>query len=344
MIDEAQQGSAVRGIRFEPTGQTKVVPLPVPTAGTGEVVVRVTSTGVCGSDLSALRGTHSFRTPPLISGHEAGGIIEEIGEGVEGMAVGDRVVIDPQRVCGTCAKCTAGRYHLCPSKQMLGIAEWDGSFADLVTVPAYTIIPAPEGIAPEHLALAEPIAVAVHAVDRAMPQPGTRTLVLGGGTIGSLITRTLTARGVEHVDVVEPRAFLAETLAQVGAQRAFTPEEYAAAEVEPYDLVLIAAGVPALLETAFTSIATGGTIVQVAVFGSDVPVPVGQLQVKEIAFLGTAMYVRQDFVEALEILDRFPELPDLIVSRTTSLEDGAPLIEEMGRSGPGDILKLVMVP
>ena len=333
----------MRGIRFESTGQAHVVPLPTPSAGPGEVVVKVTSTGVCGSDLSALSGKHIFRIPPLISGHEAGGIVHELGEGATGFSVGDRVVIDPQRVCGNCSKCSSGRYHLCPHKQMLGISEWDGSFADLVTVPEYTLIPAPAGVSDEHLALAEPIAVAVHAVNRVDLSHVSRALVLGGGTIGSLITRVLSARGVDTVDVVEPRSFLTETLSTLGASNVYEPSALPSGE-DQYDAVFVAAGVPALLDTAFERITTGGTIVQVAVFATGHEVPVGQVQVKEISFLGTAMYVRQYFVEALEIMDRYPEIADLLVTRIATLEDGAGLITAMAADGPGDILKLVMVP
>ncbi|WP_193106100.1 zinc-binding dehydrogenase [Brachybacterium sp. FME24] len=334
----------MRGIRFEAEGRAQVVPLPVPAAGPGEVVVAVTSTGVCGSDLSALQGKHIFRKPPLISGHEAGGIVHEIGEGVTAASVGDRVVIDPQRVCGQCTKCNSGRYHLCPRKQMLGISEWDGSFADLVSVPEYTLIPAPDRVKDEHLALAEPIAVAVHAVNRVELDAVDSALVLGGGTIGSLITRVLTAKGVTTVDVVEPRTFLEPTLAAMGASEVHEPGTLPSGPDDRYDAIFIAAGVPALLETAFDRIATGGTIIQVAVFSSGLEVPVGELQVKEISFLGTAMYIRQDFIEALEIMARYPEIADLLVTRNTTLEEGVELINDMAAHGPGDILKLVMVP
>lgn len=334
----------MRGIRFESTGQAQVVTLPTPSAGPGEVVVKVTSTGVCGSDLSALSGKHIFRIPPLISGHEAGGIVHAIGEGVTGASVGDRVVIDPQRVCGSCPKCRTGRYHLCPRKQMLGISEWDGSFADLVTVPEYTLIPAPAGVKDEHLALAEPIAVAVHAVNRVELSQVSRALVLGGGTIGSLITRVLSTRGVDRVDVVEPRSFLADTLSALGASNVYEPSALPAGPEDQYDAVFVAAGVPSLLDTAFERITTGGTIIQVAVFATGHEVPVGQVQVKEISFLGTAMYVRQDFVEALEVMARHPEIADLLVTRIATLEEGAELITAMAADGPGDILKLVMVP
>lgn len=332
----------MRAIRFETSGTAHVVDIPRPAPGRGEVLVTVTSAGVCGSDLAALRGTHPFRVPPLISGHEAGGYVAEVGPEVDGVAVGDRVVIDPQRSCGGCELCRTGSYHLCASKQMLGIAEWDGAFAEHVLVPAGTLVPAPDDVADAHLALAEPVAVAAHAVARLGGRRRDRALVLGGGTIGALVTRVLTDTGTAHVDVVEPREHVHAVLRSVGATSVRLPDD----TLDPgsYDAVFVAAGVPALLGRAFEAVAPGGAVVQVAVFNQPVPVPVGELQVREIALLGTAMYTKEDFRTALEVLGRHPDLADLVVSRTTSLEEGAHLTTTMAAEGPGDIVKLVMVP
>ena len=332
----------MRAIRFETSGTAHVVDIPRPVPGPGEVLVAVTSTGVCGSDLAALRGTHPFRVPPLISGHEAGGRVAEVGPGVDDVTVGDRVVIDPQRPCGACDLCGAGSYHLCASKQMLGIAEWDGSFAEHVVVPAYTLVPAPDDVADEHLALAEPVAVAAHAVAQLGERRRTRALVLGGGTIGALVTRVLADTGSEQVDVVEPREHVHPVLRSVGATAVHLPDD--ALEPGAYDAVFVAAGVPALVARAFDAVAPGGAIVQVAVFNQDVPVPVGRLQVREVALLGTAMYTKDDFRTALEVLGRHPDLADVLVSRTTSLEEGAAITTTMAAEGPGDVVKLVMVP
>ncbi|AZQ77848.1 hypothetical protein EJ997_11350 [Flaviflexus ciconiae] len=331
----------MRGIRFETDGLAHVVELEKPSPGVDHVVIRVTSTGVCGSDLSALSGHHLFRIPPLISGHEAGGIIESIGEGVEGYAVGDRVVVDPQRPCGSCEFCDTGSYHLCPKKLMLGVAEWDGSFADFVEIPAYTLIPAPSSIGDEYLALAEPIAVAAHAVSQLRGRRYKTALVLGGGTIGSLITRVLSDDGA-YVTVSEPREFLREKLVAMGAADVVGPDEIP--DSAKFDAVFIVAGIAELVEVAFAHLKPGGAVVQVAVFNSEVPVHVGKLQVGEQALLGTAMYQKQDFTRALELLAKYPDIPGILVSKITGLEEGAEIITEMAKNGPGDILKLILVP
>ncbi|WP_054952695.1 zinc-dependent alcohol dehydrogenase [Flaviflexus massiliensis] len=331
----------MRAIKFDTNREATVVEIERPEPRPGQVVVRVTSTGVCGSDLSALSGHHLFRKPPLISGHEAGGIIDAVGEGVDGFDIGDRVVIDPQKPCGECDFCERGLYHLCPQKVMLGVAEWDGSFADFVEVPAYTLIPAPDGVADEHLALAEPIAVAAHAVRQLAEKSYQTALVLGGGTIGSLITRVLSDNGVV-VTVSEPREFLHPKLKDLGASTVAVP-----GEIEPeskFDVVFIVASIAQLVQTALDHLKPGGSIVQVAVFNEEVPIHIGKLQVAEQSFHGTAMYQKEDFARALELLAKYADLPDLLISKITSLEEGAPLITGMAKKGPGEILKLILVP
>lgn len=330
----------MKAIKFETSHLAHVVEIPKPEPAPGNVVLRVTSTGVCGSDLSALHGTHLFRHPPLISGHEGGGVVEAIGEGVTTASIGDRVVIDPQKPCGTCELCTTGKYHLCANKTMLGVPEWDGCFADYVEVPAYTLIPAPDNVPDQFLALAEPIAVAAHAVRQAEGRRRDTALVLGGGTIGSLITRVLSDTG-STVTTSEPREFLHETIRQLGATTVTTPQNLGD---DLYDAVFIVAGVGALVQQAFAHCKPGGVIVQVAVFNHDVPIHVGKLQVAEQAFVGTATYQKQDFATALDLLDRYPNIPELIVSKVTGMEEGAALTTTMAEDGPGDILKLIIVP
>lgn len=330
----------MRGIKFDLSGNAEVVQLEQPVAGPGSVVVKVTSAGVCGSDLSALNGTHLFRVPPLISGHEGGGTIYEIGEGVQELYLGQRVVIDPQKPCAECDLCEEGNYHLCRSKIMLGVKEWPGCFADYVEVPAYTVIPAPDDVLDEHLALAEPIAVAAHAVRQLGDRKCRTALVLGGGTIGCLITRVLADRG-SKVTVSEPREFLQEKLLSLGADRVVTPETL---DATTYDAVFVVAGIDQLVRDSFEHLEQGGAVVQVAVFNREVPVHIGQLQVREQALLGTAMYQKEDFMTALDLLAKYPEIPDVLVSDVVTLEEAAPRITEMAKFGPGQTLKLIMVP
>lgn len=336
----------MHAIKFAEDGTASVQDIPAPTAGPGEAVVRVTSAGVCGSDISALHGTHPFRTPPLISGHEVGGVLLEVGPDVNGFAVGDAVVVDPQWPCQECHLCLRGDYHLCTRKTMLGVPTWPGGLADLVKVPAFTLVPAPEGLDHSLLSFAEPMAVAVHAVRRAGSLEGVRNvLVLGGGTIGTLITAVLSASGgtgedTPEITVVEPRTHLHDLLSLAGATTCV-----ASATDLPqhaFDVVFLAAGVPDLVPTAVTATATGGTLVQVAVFKGPQPTPVGELQIREITMVGTATYTKADIAAALPIILSSPDLVARMVTFTEDWHDAADQITSMAADGPGEVMKLIV--
>lgn len=333
----------MQAIEFRPDGTAHVRELPVPQPGPGEAVVKVTSAGVCGSDISALHGTHPFRKPPLISGHEVGGTIAAIGpDGPDGFAVGDPVVVDPQWPCQDCALCARGDYHLCARKTMLGVASWPGGLADYVKVPAFTLVPAPAELDPALLSFAEPTAVAIHAVRKAgdLARYGS-VLVLGGGTIGTLITAALSTEA-PHLDltVVEPREQLHELLGLAGAHTTVAGTD--AVLPASYDLVFIAAGVPELVEASVVSAATGGTIVQVAVFGAPQPTRVGEMQIREITMIGTATYTKADIADALPVALAKRSLVDAMVTFTDTWDDAARQITSIAQDGPGDVMKLIV--
>lgn len=333
----------MQAIEFAQDGTASVREVDKPTAGPGEAVVRVTSAGVCGSDISALHGTHPFRKPPLISGHEVGGVIEEIDQASSGgLEVGSRVVIDPQWPCQSCDLCTRGDYHLCTQKTMLGVAAWPGGLADYVKVPVFTLVPAPDALDASLLSFAEPVAVAVHAVRRAGALDGVRTaLVLGGGTIGTLITAVLSTQAPEvEITVAEPRESLHELLDLAGAATSVPDAEQLPGNA--FDLVFLAAGVPDLVDTAVTSAATGGTVVQVAVFSGSHPTPVGDLQIREITLTGTATYTKDDIAEALDVIAANPDLVDRMVTFTADWTDAAARITAIASDGPGDVMKLMV--
>lgn len=346
-VSGVESEKPLRAIEFSPDGSASAKDIPRPVAGPGEAVIRVTSAGVCGSDYSALHGTHPFRTPPLISGHEVGGVIAELGEpGPEDTtaslpSVGDAVVIDPQWPCQTCTLCRRGDYHLCPDKTMLGVASWDGGLADYVKVPTFTLVKAPAELDHDLLSFAEPMAVAVHAVRRAGSVTPAEVLVLGGGTIGTLITAVLTAEtpGLQ-VTVVEPREHLHELVEIAGATRCVTSVDDA--PERGFDLVFIAAGVPALVEASVRAARTGGTVVQVAVFGSSQPAPVGDLQMREITMVGTATYTKVDIADALDIVLAKIPLVQRMVTYTDDWDDAAARITAIAADGPGDVLKLIV--
>ena len=165
--------------------------------GPGEVLVRVRSCGVCGTDLHYYHGAFPF-APNVPPGHEYAGEITELGEGVNSFEADQRVVVEPLRNCRECVSCRTGNYHLCSKRVLLG-AMAPGAFAEYVTVPAYGLYALPDGLDFEIGALAEPLAVAVHGLHIVGLSIGERVLVMGSGAIGLLTVLAARAAGAGEI-------------------------------------------------------------------------------------------------------------------------------------------------
>ena len=162
-----------------------------PSAGPGEVLVDVASAGICGSDLHALRGDPGFEwlEPPVVMGHEFGGRVAELGEGVTGLSVGDAVVAMSIQGCLTCEICRMGTTQLCADRRIVGLS-YNGGLAESCVVPAGHLVRVPDEVPIVQAAIAEPLSVAVRAVlRRDLVRPGERVVVSGPGPIGLLSAR-----------------------------------------------------------------------------------------------------------------------------------------------------------
>jgi len=207
---------------LEKPGTIHIQQVDKPAPAAGEVLIKVTLAGICGSDHSMYRGKLQGALP-VIPGHEAIGEIAAIGSGVSGFAVGQRVTIQPNFGCGDCPLCRAGRRNICPAKVRLGV-DCNGVFADYVTAPANYVWPIPDGLSDEVAVLTEPLAVAAHGINQAPPRPGDRVLVFGAGVIGLLTLQLARLRGAEVTacDLADQRLALAR---QLGAARAINGKE-----------------------------------------------------------------------------------------------------------------------
>lgn len=175
----------MRAALIDQIRSVKLVDIPEPQIHKGnEVKIQVKTTGICGSELHAYHGTHPFRIPPLVSGHEFAGVIVEIGYAVTKFKIGDRVTAEPQTSCGKCWECRNGMYHLCPEKCVLGAMGWSGSFGEYIIMPEETLIKLPDDMSFEDATLIEPLAVGMHAVRTSGCGLGDRILVVGCGAIG----------------------------------------------------------------------------------------------------------------------------------------------------------------
>lgn len=306
----------MRAAVLEAAGRTSIRSVPLPEPGAGMVRLRVRRAGICGSDL------HYFEhgccgafvpTRPFVLGHEFTAEIAALGDGVDGLTVGDRVTANPARACGVCDHCKGGRGNLCRRTIMLGSASTtpptDGAFAEFVVVRADQCHPLPSGMDDGAGAMLEPLAVALHAVKRAGTVSGRRVLVTGGGPIGVLVALTAKAFGAVPValsDVVEGRRATARTLGVEATLDPISPrlaDEVRELAGEGFDVVFEASGAKAALRQAFDLVRPGGTIVQIGTLGTeDVPLPANQLMVREISLVGSMRYGNV-FGEAIRLVE-----------------------------------------
>lgn len=198
-------------------GKIEIRSAEVPHPGPGEVLLRVRRIGVCGSDVHVYHGKHPYTPYPVVQGHEFSATVEQAGPGVSGLRAGSLVTAMPQLVCGTCAPCRRGDYHICDNLKVQGF-QAPGCAQELWVTSADMLIPLPEAFSYEQGALVEPAAVAAHAVTRgAGGQPadlrGRNVAVLGAGPIGNLTAQVARARGA-RVLITDISAYRLETAAR----------------------------------------------------------------------------------------------------------------------------------
>jgi L-iditol 2-dehydrogenase len=298
----------VKQVELHAPEDVRLIESPRPVPGPDEVLVAVARVGICGSDLHAYHGRHPFIQLPVVPGHEFSGTVVEVGAEVCDYAPGQRVTVEPSLVCGVCYNCTHGRYNICEELRVIG-CQSPGAMAEYLAVPATKVLPLPDPVTWDQAAMAEPLAVAVHAIRVARLPPKARVLILGAGTIGLLalqVAKTMGADRVMITDLLQERLDLA---LQLGADKAVNPgmTDLATALEEAFgprraDVIIECAGVAATARDAIRVARKGTRIVVAGVFEQEVPVNLGLVQDRELELVGTLMYVDDDFSIALELL------------------------------------------
>jgi len=282
----------MRAVRFYGAGDLRVEKVAAPRrVAPGMVRLLVRAAGICGSDLHNFRTRQFVSRLPVTPGHEFAGEVVELGAGVTGFAAGDLVVADSRVFCGHCAQCAAGRHDLCASLGLLGEV-CDGGFAEQIVLPAASLVKVPEGVADEVAAMAEPLAVALHALRRLNPVRGEPVLIAGAGPIGGLAALLLAAVGFSHLVMISwnlPRAaLLAEVtgVARVGLSRAAILKACGGAPRFCID----ATGSGVVVETLLESIASGGRIALAGIFQDRPALNLNQAVAREVEIVGCGVF------------------------------------------------------
>jgi L-iditol 2-dehydrogenase len=276
--------TTMRASRLHGIRDLRLETLSRPVPGPGEVLLRVASVGVCGSDVHYyLEGRIGSQvvTGPIIMGHEFSAWIAALGPGIDpGSAgrlhIGQLVTVDPGISCGRCELCRQGHPNLCPNVRFCGTPPIDGVFAEYTVMPAGNCYPLPPEMGPVEGALLEPLGIAIHSVDLAHLKPGETVAVLGAGPIGLFIAAVARAAGAARVYMTEPLAYRREFAVEYAADMALDPEhDDAAAEIlrltagRGVDVAFEAAGAPETPQQAAVVARIGGKVILAGIPSDD---------------------------------------------------------------------------
>ncbi len=331
-------------------GEVALAERPLPEAGPGEVRLRISACGLCGTDLHLVHSPKPIIEPGSIMGHEMAGVVDDLGAGVSGFAAGEAVVVEPLASCGDCEPCREGRDSICRDLQLYGLRR-PGGFADAVVVPAHRLYRVPDGLRPALASLAEPFAVAVHGLRLCgadLARPPNRLLILGAGSIGLAVVAVARAWGFGDVAITARYPHQAELAKRLGAHRVI--DEGPADDLAGYDSDLVVETVGGLADTMTTAgiaLAPGGTACVLGVF-------MGPLSLDPLMFLGkearlqwSNCYGRRpgeaDFAESVRILAANGGAYSGLLTHEVPLAEFERAFEIAGDKGSGAV-KVTVIP
>jgi threonine dehydrogenase-like Zn-dependent dehydrogenase len=327
--------------------------VPTPKASPAEVLVEVKACGICGSDVHGMDGSTGRRRPPIIMGHEAAGVISSIGSDVTGWVAGDRVTFDSTIYCGHCEFCRRGLINLCDNRRVLGVSCEDyrqnGAFAEFVAVPQHILYRLPDGLAFEHAALVEPLAIALHAVRRAPPTLNDTVVVVGVGMIGLALVQALSQAGCGRlvaVDIADEKLDLAAKCGATTTINSATEDAHATilrlTRGLGADLSFEAVGVSATVDLTLRCLRKGGAATLVGNVTPKIEFPLQTAVTRELAIYGSCAS-RGEYPACLDMLVRGALRAAPLISATAPLAEGAAWFDRLYRKEAG-LLKVVLLP
>ena len=275
-------------------GDLVVEDRPAPVPGPHDVLVQVASVGVCGSDVHYFEhgriGSHVVEAP-LVLGHEASGVVVDVGASVTRLAVGQRVSVEPGVPDFSCGQCLAGRYNLCEDMQFYATPPVDGAFAELVTVHEQFAHPVPDTLSDDAAALLEPLSVGLWACRKGEVGAGTRVLVTGAGPVGLVAMQAALALGAASVTVTDVNPHRLALARELGATDTLDVSATPVSASGPaVDVLLECSGHPAATADAIRAVAPAGRVVLVGMGGDEMTLPVSRIQERELTVTGTFRY------------------------------------------------------
>lgn len=325
--------------------------VPLPDIGDSDVLVGVRACGICGSDVHGMDGSTGRRKPPIIMGHEAAGVIAQVGAKVTEWRPGDRVTFDSTVYCGECWFCRRGQINLCDNRRVLGVSCDDyrrhGAFAEYVAIPERILYRLPEAVTFEQAAMVEALSVAVHAVGRVRLSPHDTAVVVGTGMIGLLVVQALRAAGCGSIVAVDVEPNKLKLARRLGADVTLVAgKDDVAAVVQERtegrgaDLAFEAVGISPTIQTAVSCLRKGGSLVLVGNVSPTVELPLQSVVTREIVLAGSCASCGE-YLTCLDLIAREKVDVGALISAVAPLSEGAAWFERLYRKEPG-LMKVIL--
>ena len=315
-----------------------------PSLVNGESIIKVSASGICGSDMHAYHGKDERRIPPLILGHEVSGVIEK------GEKKGKKVVLNPLITCGKCEYCINKIEHLCPKRVLLGMnrpIERQGCFAEMVLTPDKNIYELPIGLDIKQAPIAEPTAVSLHAVEIAIanlkkPLDQCNVLVIGGGAIGLLCALILEKeKKCKQIFLSEPNTKRLNVCKNNLNSNCINPLNKKINQ-NSFDIVFDTVGMEITRQSSIKFVKPGGLIIHIGLTQPSGSFDFRKATLQEVTFIGTYCYTNKDFENTLKILSD-NKLGDLNWIEYRELSKGATAFEEI-HNGTCSAPKIILIP
>ena len=331
----------------------EVQDFPEPDVGPRDVLVRVKACGICGSDVHGMDGSTGRRRPPIVMGHEASGVIEQVGAEVTGYRVGDRVTFDSTIYNPHSFFSQRGEINLCDDRRVLGVSCEDyrqhGAFAELVAVPNHILYALPPAMTFEQAAMVEPVSIAAHARHLTPLADGDTALVDGAGLSGLMMVQVLKHTPVKQIIAVDVEDAKLAIAREGGAHHTFNAKtDDVAAAVKALtggrgaDVAFEAVGVEATVRSAVQSVRKGGTVTLIGNLARDVSLPLQAVVTRQIRLQGSCAS-SGEYPECLDLIASGKVNVDRFISATGPLEEGSQWFDRLYKHEPG-LMKVLLKP
>lgn len=326
--------------------------VPEPQIGEDEVLIEVKACGICGSDIHGVDGSSGRRQPPIIMGHEASGIIAEVGSAVTGWEKGERVTFDSTVYCGKCWYCCRGELNLCDNRRVLGVScdeyRRHGAFAEYIAVPQHILYRLPDEVSFPQAALVEALSIAVHAVNRTPVKINDSVLIVGAGNIGLLVMQVFKAFGCNPVIAADIDESKLEWAKKIGADIVINSRTTdVGQEVRKYiergvDIAAEVVGVSAAVQSAIDAVRKGGALTLVGNISQQIEFPLQSTVVRELSVNGTCSS-NGEYPTCLDMIAREAVDVNVMISATAPLSEGASWFKRLYEKEKG-LMKVILMP